>query len=579
MRAAEVPLVLRPAFPDGELVNGFLRRVSNLHENQSLAQLCRKLLARKTGLDGMPSCLAEFHSSIGHLYCSIEMLLGRHTHLDYFSRGLPRNRLSEQRARLLGKLHGPVRLCRLPVLFTPSEGEYLVCAECRRLSAKTYPFEFVHRNHVAPFVTACGIHGRPLESPGAQGLLFDQLCRSSPTRHQLLCAIEFARRTADCIDDGLLGLVYQRDNVKTALTEAGWIAEGGRIHLAPFIDDFQLFFDSSFSDERLSLLLSSRDHVHNAIRALMRHDHALHPVWCILLAWFAQECLHWRLTPTNRVRDVRVELPQDHVIAQLLETHGSLNKVARELGVDAHRLSMRCRLVGIPFTPRERLLDDSQLQTVLRLFNEGRRPAEIVRMTRISSATVYRILAASPGVLAAKRKAVGTKRIAVAKRRWLALCRTHPVAGVTTLRAKAPRTYAELRRNALVWLSEHSPKASRHPRRSGAPRSSQLARTMGLAANLAAAQCNRDYRPPQRRSRYRIQQMLGVSEYALASTEHVAKSVSLIESRDAVIANRVEWAAKRLPAGLASPAWRLGKTASLRPATVESELKRRNDAT
>jgi hypothetical protein len=523
----------------------------------------------------MPSCLAEFYSSIGHLYCSVETLLGRHTHLDYYCRGLPQNRIDEQRKRVLGKLPGPVRLCRLPVLFTPSEGEYLVCADCRRAASTQYPFEYVHRNHVAPFVTVCGLHGRPLESPGAQGLLFDQLCRASPTRNQLLHAIEFAKRTADCIDDGLFGMRYRKDDVRSALAGAGWIAESGRVHLAQLIDEFQLFFVSSFSDERLSLLIRSRESVERALRALMRPDRAVHPAWCILFAWFAQECSHWQCTSTTRARP-HVALPDDHVIRELLEQHGSLNRAARAVGVDPHRLSLRCRIVGIPFVPRVRVIDEHQLHAMTSLLRKGGRPDEIARTMRVSIATVYRVLAASPDLQSPARQAVD-KRVTVAKRHWLSLCRRVPTAGVTNLRAKAPAAYAQLRRNAPSWLSNHSPRAQRSPRHAGATRCVELVRTLSLAANLAAADCHQSNRPPLRRSRCRLQRMLGISEYALESSEGTAMSASLLESRDRAITNRVDWAGRRLATGVASPAWRLGKVAGLRSATVERELNRRRE--
>ncbi|WP_407642550.1 TnsD family Tn7-like transposition protein [Caballeronia arvi] len=520
----------------------------------------------------MPSSLRAFHSSIGHLYCSVETLLGRHTHFDYYCRGLPQNRLGEQRARLLGKLPGPVRLCRLPVLFTPSEGEYLICADCRRAAADRYPFEYVHRNHVAPFVTVCALHGGPLESPSRQGLLFDQLCRSSPTRHQLLYAIEFAGRTADCVDDGLFGVSYQKDNVVNALTEAGWIAECGRIHLIRLIEEFQLFFASSFSDERLSMLLSSHGNVESALRALTRPDRALHPVWCILFAWFAQECSHWQRTATNRTRRPTA-FPEDRIIRELLEKHGSLTRVAREVGVDPHRLSLRCRVAAISVVTRARRVDESQLQTMRSLLREGGRPDDVAQTMRVSVSTVYRVLAASPDLQSPRSRAVNN-RVVVAKRHWLSLCRRAPNAGVTNLRAKAPAAYAQLRRNAPSWLSTHSPRAQRTARRSGAKAPVELTRTLSLAAGLAATDCSRVDRPPLRRSRYRLQQKLGISEYALASTEVAAMSTSSLESRDQAIANRVDWAGRRLAAGLASPPWRLGKVANLRSATVERELNR-----
>src|SRR4051794_10574716 len=164
-----------------------------MHELSSIRPLCHQLLARKTGLDCMPSCLEEFHSSIGHLFCDIDTLLARHTHYHYYCRGLPADKKEEQRRRLLGKVAGPVRLCRLPVLFTPSEGEYMVCPECRIQTVKSYGFEFVHRSSVAPFVSVCSLHGRPLETSAKQGLLFDQMCRSAATSYQLSRAFEFAR--------------------------------------------------------------------------------------------------------------------------------------------------------------------------------------------------------------------------------------------------------------------------------------------------------------------------------------------------------------------------------------------------
>ncbi|WP_442955561.1 TnsD family Tn7-like transposition protein [Paraburkholderia sp. MPAMCS5] len=268
-------------------------------------------------------------------------------------------------------------------------------------------------------------------------------------------------------------------------------------------------------------------------------------------------------------------LPDSHLIAQLVEQHRSLSSIARELGVDAHRLSIRCRLIGIPFTPRARLLDNSQLQAVLRLLEEGRRPTEVARLTRVSTATVYRILGASPEPHLGIRRAATSKQTAAAKRHWIALCRKHPMEGVTSLRAKAPTVYAQLHRNAHAWLAQHSPKHARAARRSGSKRSFHLTRTLSLAASLAATDCNRGNRPPQRRSRYRLQQKLGISEYALASTELGANSASLTQSRGEAIANRVDWAGRRLPTGLASPAWQLGKVAGLRSITVEMELKRR----
>lgn len=562
------------AFPDGELVNPFLRRISEMHELPSIRRLCRQLLARKTGLDCMPSCLDEFHSTIGHLFCDINTLVARHTHYHYYSRGLPADKKGEQRQRLLGKFDGPVRLCRLPVLFTPSEGEYIVCPDCRIRAVKSLGFEFVHRNSVAPFVSACSLHGRPLEVASKQALLFDQTCRSMPTRYQLLQACEFARRTAECVEDDLLGAVYQRENVKQTLRDARWVTDGGRLRLAELIVTFEKFFSNSFADIRLSILTSSREQLNNALRTLMREDRALHPVWCILIAWFAQECsFAARARRVESATAARHVVPDNDCIRELLTQLGSLSKVAATLKLDVRKLTLKCRLAGIDVSARPKILDDSQLEFVVASLKRGDKPTDISRSTRLSLATIYRVMAAIPGLTFPRRLGT-TGRIEQAKKVWLSLRRRYPNDGVALLRHRAPAIYARLWRGAREWLVEQSPAETNRRPRPIRTRDAALLRIVDAATRTASTRCRYANKRSVRCSQYRMRIDLGLSEYAWNTSSSAAGTERLVEIRTEHVANRIRGATRKLRSQRDVPVLRLAKEAGLRKSTVTQELQR-----
>ncbi|WP_060857686.1 TnsD family Tn7-like transposition protein [Caballeronia sordidicola] len=564
-----------PAFPDGELVNPFVRRVNEMHDFASFQQLSRRFLARKPGLDGMPSCLAEFHASVGHLYCDIHTLLQRHTHYHYYCRGLPDSRVAEQRARLLGKLHGPVRLCRLPVMLTPSEGEYLVCPECERESVAVYGFGYVHRVHVAPFVSVCARHRRPLDSSSRQGLLFDQYCRSTPTEYQLSKAVEFANRSIECIEDDIVGGLYQKSCVRQSLTDSGWITASGRMRLDALIDTFVCFYSGAFVDIRLMLLTSSHEHVGNALRALMRDDRAMHPAWCILMAWFARDCSFASLVSRKAIEQVSEQADAGHApavdagtVRNLLSQHGTLTKVAEVLHTSVHQVSLLCRLAGIESSVRSKVLDDSMLESIVTLLKAGKKPVDVSRVTRLSITTIYRVIAAIPD-LAFPRDHAALDRIEKTKQAWLALVEQFPHEGVSSLRRRDPASYARLRRAAHPWLKQHSPRDVRCRPRATPVRNVTLLRILGVAAKVASSRFRNGAGRPVRSSSFRMWTSLGLSEYAWNSSSLAAGAHTELEARRDFLMNRVRWALRKSSVQDGMPVWRMAKATGLRKSTIE----------
>ncbi|WP_373453015.1 MULTISPECIES: TniQ family protein [Burkholderia] len=283
-------LVLVTPFPDGETVNSLLSRLADFRNDCSLRAMSRQLLARGAGLDDMPSRLDTFYTRIGHLFGDRKVLEERHTLLQYGLLGLPPEKHAMQRARLWSQCSGPIRLARLPVMLAPSNGPRLMCPECAEEALEQYGFTFAHRRNAAPFVHTCPLHFCEMRPTAGQELLLDELCRLHSTRRQFRDTVEFAIRSTLCVENSNSISRYSKAAVISSLRQSQWLNENGRVRITELVETFISFFRNRFDDRRLEALVSSDGHVGVALRALMRDDHALHTVWCILFAWFAEYC-------------------------------------------------------------------------------------------------------------------------------------------------------------------------------------------------------------------------------------------------------------------------------------------------
>lgn len=301
-------LVLVTPFPDGETVNSLLSRLADFRNDCTLRTMSQQLLARGAGLDDMPSRLDNFYTHIGHLFGDRKLLEERHTLLQYGLLGLPPEKHAMQRARLWSQCSGPIRLARLPVMFAPPEGLLLVCPECAEEALDQYGFAFVHRRNVAPFVHTCPLHFCEMRSTAGQVSLFDALCRLHSSRRQFRDTVEFAIRSTSCVEDSNSTSRYSKAAVIATLRQSQWLNENDRVRVAEFVGTFISFFRNRFDDRRLEALVSGHEYVAAALRALMRNDRALHTVWCLLFAWFAEYC------ECRRTKSVRGQEPEEKLL-------------------------------------------------------------------------------------------------------------------------------------------------------------------------------------------------------------------------------------------------------------------------
>ncbi|MGF6571588.1 hypothetical protein ABH945_003709 [Paraburkholderia sp. GAS333] len=285
-------VLFMPAFPDGELVPHFLRRLCHGAHSLSAPPASMGLLDTPPVLNAMPNDLARFHCEFGHLYGTIDELLDRHTLCDLHCCGLPVDRIGLQRARLKRKLFTPTRLSRLPVVLAPTEWTDLRCPECEVEQEREYGFSFTHRCTEPPFVEVCGIHETALRIRSEDACPYEACRRNVPSNRQQNMALEYSRRVCVAVEMPAAQSQYHKDSVAERLLVSGWASPARRVYFDDLLPRFSFFFKDAFSDGRLAQLVERPELVDTAVRALFRGDRSVHPVWCVLMLWFAENC--WR---------------------------------------------------------------------------------------------------------------------------------------------------------------------------------------------------------------------------------------------------------------------------------------------
>ncbi|CAJ0783811.1 TnsD family Tn7-like transposition protein [Ralstonia chuxiongensis] len=561
---------LLPPFPIGETVNSYLRRLAGYHSIPSLEQASQRLLARKPGLDAMPSGLSTFHDQIGLWHGSLDALVRDHTTYDFVCCGLPASRHAEQYERVVHKLKGPVRLCRLPVMFGYNDGASLVCPACCEEQLDTFGFTYCDRTSCVPGVVACAKHGCLLRPTDGQPFLFDAHCCSTPTLYQLDCSIQYAARVAGCLASTDRQSEHRKAAVMARLASSGWVTHSGRIRLSPLISTFSAFYGGAFSDTRLSTLVTTSASVELAVRALFRADRAVDPVWCVLFRWFAEQCAYPVQCEDKRCRKA-TGLPSPERLAELLQSKGSMRAVGQVLSLSVTTVSVACKRYGIEARWRPKRIDAALQSAIKEGLIDGDSPADVASRCGVSLSTVYRILAATPGVCskAARERHVRTEE---AKEAWLRACESSSRRSAHAQRKQNPSAWARLYRNAPEWLREHS---FRESARHGAPRAttrSALDATLFKAICSARSMCARRGTLPVHASWYRLRALTGVSEYALRSRTALWPDSLAGESRKAFVRRRIAWAQKNM-ARLPLRTWAMARLASVRVTTVLEAIR------
>jgi hypothetical protein len=572
-------LLVAPHFPDGEIVSAFLIRLLRYSGSHSLATACRRLLNRRPGLDGMPSSLGKFHDELGHLYGDVDALIDKHTEYNFICCGLPRNKFSVQRARLVEAFSGPVRLCRLPLLFSRAENCYLQCPECADLQKKEFGFEFIHRRMGAPFVNVCSIHGISLHSASPQMRLFDARCQGRPTAHQLLKTMELGRRIEFCMERPAGESLYQKDDVVALMKTSGWIGDHRRVHLAEFLKQFSGFFKGAFSDERLELMCQSRTHVENAIRALLRSDKALHPEWCVLFRWFVEELTYTGpqsanaqrafVRPCRSGRRQQVETSPEAIVAALA-IHKTLHATAEAMNIGTLVLGTLCKRYCIDVSWRPKRLTPDMSQEIKLAFERGMAPSEVAAVFGISATSAYRQLSIWEDAELPSKKALAS-RIEVDKAEWLDFMKENSGLSRNALRQMRGALWMRLRRNAPAWLDAHLPlPLPRSNGKKGATPVKLLIR-LNQAVTDAVQACTDPSKKRVHITHGRVRLHTGVTPFALKALAANGAIEELAESRSTFVNARISLAVKLVGRPIEKFA-SAAKKAGLRTETVRKAL-------
>ncbi|WP_321952098.1 hypothetical protein [Paraburkholderia bannensis] len=501
-----------PPFPDGELVNHFLERVCLFSGKASLRSINEQLFERCQPLvDSMPNDLQSFHREIGYLYCSIDVLLDRHSHCDFHCCGLPQTRFEAQRERLKRRMRGSIRLTHLPVMFASNERANLRCPECAKVQEMEFGFPYTHRQTEVPFVSICGIHGNVLKNAAGKLRLYDAQCRCAPTSLQMTMEREYARRVAEAVETPVAISPYQKEVVAERLRQQGWMSQDGRFRYEDFVAEFSLFFKGAFSDVRLALLVEQREYIESAVIGLLRRDRNVHPVWCVLLLWFAENCAFDKRL-LLKVRAGAVETLSKEAIEHTLSVEGTIPAAAKVLKVDAARLSLRCKQLGIQRSWRPHFITDELVAALNVAFDSGMTTRAIVEQFRVSRTTVQRFKANRAQELNhVSLKA--TVELESAKIDWEQARRLNPHLRTCGLRRRYPIIWSTLRRDAPDWLREHQGLDSATPVEHRRKLPEQLLAPLSVAMEEAGRAFSVHAAGPRKASSYRLRKLTGVTHY------------------------------------------------------------------
>jgi transposase len=358
------------------------------------------------------------------------------------------------------------------------------------------------------------------------------------------------------------------------LTEARWISEGGRCAMAALLLAFHKRFDKAFRDERLRLLCSEPQYAAAALRAVLRPDRNVHPVWCVLFKWLADVAENTNVTPQRTVKagQPKVRVGAEHELS-VLSSAPSMRQASVTLGISINTSLRLARKFGISYKERPKSISESDKQRIINSLKTGRPVSEVAAVFKVSLSTVYRLLPSANESRASARGLQSEERLGAARENWLTTLENHPDSTVTHLRRKVAADWAYLYRHDRTWLHAHSPhRQTTERQRSREGHAVLLAVAAGAVAD-ASEKCGRAESAPIRRSAYRLQTMSGLSDYQLCklkSSQGVQQLSTASETHSSFVARRLQWVAAVDHDAVHATVWRVARRAGLRSCSITS---------
>lgn len=565
--------LLIPPFPKDETLNSLLERMASYNFGRSLRLECLNLLERtRSFVDTLPSSLSSVCDAFSYSFGDEGGILSDHTLFDFFACGLMPEQVTKLRDRLIKEARGPLRPARLPLLFNTSEQECLHCVDCDELNITRRGFFFTYRQHCAPFVHVCPWHGTSLLPAEGKFRLYDHHCRSNNAGSKQL-VLEFAQRSAACVGTNWNSSAYHRRDLLEQLARRGWITENGRCIFSHLLKAFHQKFDDAFGDERLRALCSTSRYAEFALRALLRADRNVHPVWCVLFKWLADATENTTRRNTSKAnKQERSSSPNLNEQLEVLRKSPSIRQAATSLRLSPNTLITLAERHGIHVGKRPKRIFGPERKGIADYLCKGMPAAQVAATCDVSLSTVYRVAASSCEVQALWPARRTDQKLQVTREAWLHVLRRYPTLTVTELRSRCAAEWFYLYRHDRQWLAQHSPRRERLPksRKNSHPEQLYALATKSLAA--ASEKCIGAEVAPVRTSAYRMQALTGLSEYALIPflSPREDREYFLPESHCSFIRRRLTWLRSATIHEEPMANWRLAKRAGVRLSSIMS---------
>ncbi len=485
---SHVSAILPPRV-DGEAFRSYYDRTELLNQPYAGAVSMRPHSSRWPKPDWcLPTGLGWFADTYGEvlgLPAATEWA-SRHTLAPYFQATLGTSRRERFIQRLVSVCQGP----RRPLLALTATEWFqkvpVLCPECDEHSIASKGVSVVLRHWLLPFMTRCQLHDVALAefpswTPAERGRAV-----AIPT---VVGKAHGGLEVTSLSTDVLLNNTEPLGELGGLLQSRGYTTRNGSLRRSRICALLARYACGRYEHPELSSLLSSESKVARCLGPLWNARGTLHPLVAQILVSalrdepVVEQMPLWPFPAAAPAVDVEA-LKAAFLIAPSAVVAAKLAEVSVTTAV------VYAQAAGIDIRRRPKVLKEDLRTAALLQLENGLDIADVAAGCGLSNVSVYRLLAANPGLRYRREALLRAKETEHRKSAWLRLAQTHPTLRLKQLRKLQPATYAYLYRWAREWLVENrptvSPTATRKPSPSRSPDGTDflLARRIMQAAQV-----------------------------------------------------------------------------------------------
>lgn len=149
--------------------------------------------------------------------------------------------------------------------------------------------------------------------------------------------------------------------------------------------------------------------------------------------------------------------PRLKQFSELVASGSSVTAAAHQMGVTATTGVRWAKVLGLPYAPRPKTQNPTQVEESRRLLRAGLSKAEIAKATGFASESLNRLISSEPAVARAWREARLAKDRASHRARFKQLLQQNPGVPIAEVRKIPGNGFHWLYRNDREWLAAHLP--------------------------------------------------------------------------------------------------------------------------